>query len=132
MFLREGSVLPRGFDLSQEKYIENWMSIRDITAFAVDIKVRAAGWHFFWLQDVLNSSGAGRSEASARSHAIARSLKKIREPFNAAELQLITVKRYLGFWVVKRDAHHPTHPDRRDTLATRPLQCSAPSWMRQS
>jgi hypothetical protein len=69
------------------------------TAFALDIKVRAAGWHFFWLQDVLNSSAAGRSEASARSHAIARSLKKIREPFNVAELQLITVKRYLGFWV---------------------------------
>lgn len=99
MFLREGSVLPSGFDLSQEKFIENWMSIRDTTAFALDVKVRAAGWHFFWLQDVLNSSAAGRSEASARSHAIARSLRKIREPFNVAELQLIAVKRYLGFWV---------------------------------
>ena len=99
MFLREGSVLPSGFDLRQEKFIENWMSIRDTTAFALDIKVRAAGGHFFWLQDVLNSSAAGRSEALARSHAIVRSLKEIREPFNVAELQLITVKRYLGFWV---------------------------------
>jgi hypothetical protein len=99
MFLREGSVLPSGFDLSQEKFIENWMSIRDTTPFALDIKVRAAGWHFFWVQDVLNSSALGRSEASASSHAIARSLKKVRDPFNAAEIQLIKVKRYLGFWV---------------------------------
>jgi hypothetical protein len=50
MFLREGSVLPSGFDLSQETFIENWMSIRDTTAFALDVTVRAA---------------------SARSHAIA-------------------------------------------------------------
>ena len=99
MFLREGSVLPSGFDLSQEKFIENWMSIGDTTAFALDIKVRKAGWHFFWLQDVLNSSAAGRSEASARDDAIARSLKKVKEPFNAAELELITIKHYLGFWV---------------------------------
>jgi hypothetical protein len=50
------------------------MSIRDTTAFAFDIKVRAAGWHFFLVQDVLNSSAVGRSEASASNHAIARSL----------------------------------------------------------
>jgi hypothetical protein len=97
-FLREGSVLPSGFDLRQEKFIENWMSIRDTTAFALDIKIRVAGWHFFWVQDVHNSSAVGRSEASASSYAIVRSLKKVREPFNAAEIQLITIKRYLGFW----------------------------------
>ena len=91
MFLREESVLPSGIDLSQEKFTENekWISIRDTTAFALDIKVRAAGFIFLGYKMCLIAQQLCDCSFS----------EKVEEPFNAAEIQLITVKFYLGLWV---------------------------------
>ena len=77
------------------------MLVKDTMAAALDLKVRNAGWHFMWLEDVHTRFGVGRTETSAIDKAIARTLDRIKDSFNAAELDSISVSKYVGFQVAK-------------------------------
>ncbi len=105
MFLRVGCVLPDGLDLIQEQFCGTWMSVKDTMAAALDVKVRNVGWHFMWLEDTYARFGFGRTATSAIDKAIARALDRIKDRFNAAELDLISVSKYLGFQVAKITLH---------------------------
>ncbi len=101
MFLRAGCVLPDGLDLIQEQFCGTWMSVKDTMAAALDLKVRNAGWHFMWLEDAYARFGVGRTATAAIDQAIARALDRIKDRFNAAELDSVSVSKYLGFRVAK-------------------------------
>jgi hypothetical protein len=101
MFLRTECVLPDGLDLIQERFCGTWMSVKDTMAAALDVKVRNAGWHFMWLEDAYARFGVGRTATSAIDKAIASALGRIKDRFNAAELESISVSKYLGFRVAK-------------------------------
>jgi hypothetical protein len=105
MFLRAGCVLPDGLDLTQEQFCGTWMSVKDTMAPALDVKVRNAGWHFMWLEDVYARFGVGRTATSATDKAIARALDRIKDRFNAAELDSVSVSKFLGFRVAKIKLH---------------------------
>jgi hypothetical protein len=105
MFLRAGCVLPDGLDLTQEQFCGTWMSVKDTMAPALDVKVRNAGWHFMWLEDVYARFGVGRTATSAIDKAIARALDRIKDRFNAAELDSVSVSKFLGFRVAKIKLH---------------------------
>ena len=101
MFLRAGCVLPDGLDLTQEQFCGRWMSVKDTMAIALDLKVRNAGWHFMWLEDAYACFGVGRTATAAIDQAMARALDRIKDRFNAAELESVSVSKYLGFRVAK-------------------------------
>jgi hypothetical protein len=101
MFLRMGCVLPDGLGLIQEQFCGTWMSVKDTMAAALDLKVRNAGWHFMWLEDAYAHFGVGRTATAAIDQAIGRALDRIKERFNAAELDSVSVSNYLGFRVAK-------------------------------
>jgi hypothetical protein len=101
MFLRSGCVLPDELDLTQEQFCGTWMSVKDTMAAALDLKVRNAGWHFIWLEDAYARFGVGRTATAAIDQAIARALDRIKDRFNAAELDSVSVSKYLGFCVAK-------------------------------
>jgi hypothetical protein len=94
-------VLPDGLDLIQERFCGTWMSVKDTMAAALDVKVRNAGWHFMWLEDAYARFGVGRTATSAIDKAIASALDRIKDRFNAAELESVNVSKYRGFWVAK-------------------------------
>jgi hypothetical protein len=77
------------------------MSVKDTMAAALDLKVRNAGWHFMWLEDACARIGVGRTATAAIDQAITRALDRIKDRFNAAELQSVSVSKYLGFRVAK-------------------------------
>ena len=105
MFLRTECVLPDGLNLIQEQFCGTWMSVKDTMAPALDVKVRNAGWHFMWLEDVYARFGVGRTATSATDKAIARALDRIKDRFNAAELDSVSVSKFLGFRVAKIKLH---------------------------
>ncbi len=75
------------------------MSVEDITAVALDIKLRSADWHFIWLTEAYSCLGVGRTAESACRNGITLALKKIRQRFNAAELGLFKITKYPGFQI---------------------------------
>lgn len=81
------------------------MSVEDTTAFALDTKVRNAGWHFMWLMEAYSCRGVGRTAESARRRAITLALSKVKQSFNAAELGLVKFTEYPGFQVARIILH---------------------------
>jgi hypothetical protein len=105
MFLRTGCILPGGMELTQRRFGEKWMSVENATAATLDALVRNAGWHFMCLQTAHSRLGIGRTAESATSKAMALALNQTEGRFNAAELGLLKVKRYLGFHVARATLH---------------------------
>jgi hypothetical protein len=88
MFLRTECVLPYGLDLITRAVLRN-----------MDVCQRC--WHFMWLEDAYARFGVGRTATSAIDKAIASTLDRIKDRFNAAELESVSVSKYVGFWVAK-------------------------------
>ena len=104
MFLRTGSVLPDGMELTQTRFDEEWRSVENATAATLDSRIRNAGWHFMCLQTAHSRVGIGRTAESATSKAMARALKQTEGRFNAAEFWV---------WLRLRDIRDFTLRERR-------------------
>jgi len=105
MFLRAGCILPPGMELIQTRFDQKWMLIENATAATLDARIRNAGWHFMFLQTAHSRHGIGRTAESATSKAMALALEQTDSRFNAAELGLVKVTKYLGFHVARATLH---------------------------
>lgn len=101
MFLRTGCVLPDGITLRQEQFCGTWMSVTDMISPDLDLKVRNAGWHFMWLEDVYSHRAIGLTAGTAIHKAITRALNRVKGRFNAAELNSVKISKYPGFQIAK-------------------------------
>ena len=101
VFLREDCTLPDRFVLRQERFCQNWTRVEDLTALALDARIRSAGWHFMWLLGSCCRRGCGWNRDGAVHQALERALKKTSEQFNASELDSVVVKKYPGFFMAK-------------------------------
>lgn len=105
IFLRMGCVLPNGLHLIQKPFDTKWMSVENAAPAQLDLAVREAGWHFMWIESACSRLGCGRTDEAASNRAITRALTQTKARFNAAELGLLRVSRYLGFRVAKATLH---------------------------
>jgi hypothetical protein len=105
IFLRVGCVLPGGLQLKQKAFGNEWMSVQNAAPAQLDLAVREAGWHFMWIEPACSRLGCGRTDESAGNRAIARALAQTKARFNAAELGVLRVSRYLGFRIAKATLH---------------------------
>ena len=99
VFLRKGCVLPSLLDPLQESVGENWTQVEELDAPVFDTMIRQAGWHFMWIQKSCARKGFGISRKIAIERALIHALDGIASRFNAAELDLVQVAKYLGFHV---------------------------------
>ena len=105
MFLRIGTALPGGVAVPQEYFCKAWMSVSDLAAPELDIKVRAAGWHFMWLMEEHSALAYGRTDDSARSSVLSRALAKVATRFNAAESGAVRITKFPGFRIARVTVH---------------------------
>jgi hypothetical protein len=81
------------------------MLVDDLTAVALDAKIRNAGWHFMWMVGSCCRRGCGWTHEEAVHQALERALNKTSEQFNASELESVVIKKYLGFFWAKVILH---------------------------
>ncbi len=105
IFLREGCTLPDRFVLRQERFCRNWTKVEDLTALALDARIRRVGWHFMWLLGSCCRRGCGWTRDGAVHQALERALNKTSEQYNASELDSVVVKKYPGFFIAKVILH---------------------------
>src|SRR3954454_8879189 len=115
VFLRKGCDMPVHFDPAQQSCGENWMLVEEIEAPLFDRMIRQAGWHFVCVQGYHSRRGIGLSRDEATRSALARALKGLRMPFNAAELESVKVSSYPAFHVEKVPLH-PRHIQQHTAL----------------
>ena len=95
--------------LESEPYSGRWSVVKALDGFALDRKIRAAGWNFFFIASEMKVMFLGSLGAKKIQHALHRILGKVsRQHFNGLEITGIVAKRFLGlpYTVVSAHSRH--------------------------
>ena len=96
----------RSEGLESESYSGHWSVVKALDGFALDRKVRAAGWNFFFIASEVKVMFLGSLGAKKIQHALHRILGKVsRQHFNGLEVTGIVAKRFLGLPYAIVSAH---------------------------
>jgi hypothetical protein len=97
---------PQQFGLESEPYTGHWSMIKAPDGFALDHKIRAAGWNFFFIASEVKVMFFGTLAANRIQHAVNRILSKVTQHhFNSLEVTGIVAKRFLGLPYAVVSAH---------------------------
>ena len=97
---------PPLFGLESEFYSGRWSVVKALDGFALDRKIRAAGWNFFFIASEVKVMFLGSLGAKKIQHALHRILGKVsRQHFNGLEVTGIVAKRFLGLPYAVVSAH---------------------------
>jgi len=92
--------------LNSEPYSGNWSLVKVLDGFALDRKIHAAGWIFFFMAAEVKAMFFGALGAKKIENALKRILVKVsHQGFNSLEVTGIVAKRFLGVPYVTVSAH---------------------------
>jgi hypothetical protein len=100
---------PPLFGVESESYLGPWSVVKALDGFALDRKIRAAGWNFFFIASEVKVMFLGSLGAKKLQHALDRILGKVsRQHFNGLEVTGIVPKRFLGlpYTIVSAHSRH--------------------------
>ena len=95
--------------LESEPYSGNWNLVKVLDGFALDRKIRASGWNFFFMAAEEKAMFFGAPGAEKIQNALKRILVKVRQQhFNSLEVTGIVARRFLGvpYTIVSAHARH--------------------------
>ena len=101
--------MPELFGLDIEHYSGNWNVVKMLDAFALDRKIRGAGWSFSFMAAEVKGMFFGALGAKKMQNALHRIFRKVRQqPFNALEVTGIVRQRFLGvpYTIVSAHSRH--------------------------
>lgn len=97
VLIKDGTLLPETLQVEGDPCLPSWRLVRDLNGYALDEKVRTAGWTFFCLAGEIKTIAFGGDERSALRRAIKRILADPRsKPFNSLEITRVSSRRFLG------------------------------------
>ncbi len=92
--------------LESEPYLANWSVVKALDGFALDRKIHAAGWNFFFMAAEVKVMFFGAIRATRVQDALKRILEKVRrQNFNCLEVTGIVAKRFWGIPYATVSAH---------------------------
>ena len=95
--------------LKSEPYSGNWSLVKVLDGFALDRKIHAAGWNFFFMATQVKAMFFGALGAEKIQNALKRILRKVKQQhFNGLEVTEIVAKRFLGvpYSIVSAHSRH--------------------------
>ena len=106
VLMKESPVMAHFFGLEREHYSGNWDLIKVMDGSALDRKIQAAGWNFFFMATELRVVFLGALGAKKVKDALNRVLGKVKgQDFNCLEVTGIVAKRFLGVPYTTVSAH---------------------------
>jgi hypothetical protein len=106
ILMKESPVMTQFFGLESEPYSGNWSLIKALDGFALNRKIHAAGWNFFFMATELRAVFLGTPGAKTIQNALNRVLGRAkRQNFNCLEVTKIVAKRFLGVPYTTVSAH---------------------------
>jgi hypothetical protein len=92
--------------LESEPYSGQWTLLKALDVCALDRKIHAAGWNFFFMASEVKVIFLGSLGAAKVQHALKRILDKVKQQhFNGLEVTAIVTRRFLGVPYVTVSAH---------------------------
>jgi hypothetical protein len=106
VLIEEGPLITQLFGLESEPCSGNWSVVKTLDSFALDRKIRAAGWNFFFMAAEIKVMFFGALGTKKIQNALKRILAKVRDQnFNGLEVTGIVAKRFLGVPYATVSAH---------------------------
>lgn len=119
--------------LESVPYSGNWRVIKALDGFALDRKIRAAGWNFFFIAAEVKVMFFGALGAKKIQHALNRILGKVsQQHFNGLEVTEIVAKRFLGlpYAIVSAHSRHIQQSCYLDRVEARRSSQRDAAWAR--
>jgi hypothetical protein len=119
--------------LESEPYSGPWSVVKALDGLALDRKIRAAGWNFFFIAVETKAMFFGALGANKIQHALHRILGKVNhQHFNGLEVTGIVAKRFLGlpYAVVSAHSRHIQQNCYLDSPEVRRLSQRDAAWTR--
>lgn len=89
--------------------VGDWDLVRGLGGYAVERKLQAAGWHFFFMVPESEGFAIGLDAQRTFAKALARAVRAVElTGFNAVEIVATKRRQWLGMYYVKVTAH-PRH-----------------------
>jgi hypothetical protein len=102
----ESPLMIQSFGLETEPCSGNWSLVKALDGFALDRKIHAAGWNFFFLAAEVRVIFLGALGAKNIQSALQRIFRKVKlQHFNGIEVTGIAAKRFLGVRYAVVTAH---------------------------
>ena len=110
ILIEDRTLVTRILDLESESYSENWSVVKAIDGFALDRKIHAAGWNFFFMAEEVKATVFGSLATKSIPKALKRILLKVRkkQDFNCLEVTKMVENRFLGVPYITV-CTHPRH-----------------------
>ena len=94
--IEDRPLVTRILDLESESYSGNWNVVKAIDGFALDLKIHAGGWSFFFMAEKAKATVFGSPAAKSIQKALKRIVLKVRkQDFNCLEVTKMVENRFL-------------------------------------
>jgi hypothetical protein len=106
ILIEAGPAMAELFGIESESYSGSWSVVKALNGFALDRKIHAAGWNFFFMAAEVNVMFWGGRGPDTIHNALTRILGKVKgQDFNCLEVTAIVAKRFLGVPYTTVSAH---------------------------
>jgi hypothetical protein len=106
ILMADRPVMTQALGLQSEPYSANWSIVDALDGLAMDRKIDAAGWNFFFMAPEVKVMFFGAIGAKRVQNAVLRMLQKVKPlNFNCLEVTAIAAKRFLGVPYTLISAH---------------------------
>jgi hypothetical protein len=133
ILMKEWPGMTKLLGLESEPCSAEWRLLKVLDGFALDRKIHAAGWNFFFMASEVKVMFFGSLGAAKIQNALQRILKKVKEQhFNGLEVTEIVSRRFLGVPYVTICAHsrHMQQSCYLDTVEVRQTNQRHAEWAR--
>lgn len=133
ILMKEWPGMTQLLGLESEPCSGEWSRLKVLDGFALDRKIHAAGWNFFFMATEVKANFFGKVGAAKIQNALERILGKVKQQhFNGLEVTAITARRFLGVPYVTVFAHsrHMQQSCYLDTMEARRTTQRSAEWAR--
>jgi hypothetical protein len=133
VLINDSPVLIQLFGLQSEVSSGDWSVVTALDGFALDRKIHAAGWNFFFMAPEVKVMFFGAIGAKKIQNALIRILEKVkRQSFNSLEVTGIVAKHFLGipYAIVSAHSRHIQQNCRLEDANARRASQRANEWAR--
>ena len=131
ILMKEWPGMPQLIGCKTEPGLGEWSMVKVPDAFALDRKIHAAGWNFFFMAAEIKAMFFGSPGAAKVHSALKRILAKVKpQHFNGLEVTAIVSRHFLGVPYVTVSAHsrHMQHSCNLDSAETRQTSQDNAEW----
>jgi len=133
ILMRDWPGMKKLIELESEPYSGQWTLLKAVDVSALDRKIHAAGWNFFFMATEVKVMFFGSLGAAKVQNALKRILERVKQQhFNGLEVTAIIARHFLGVPYVTVSAHsrHIQHSCHLDSAEARETSEENSDWAR--